>query len=482
MGKRIGHIGRTHKRAAGIVLSGGPIPGLSSAGDELYRSEMDKKNIVIIGGGFCGTLAAIHLLRVSAQRPLAITIIERRDAVGPGLAYTVPSPRCTLNVPARAMGGYVDDPEGFLRWLRAQGIEVEGGEFVSRQLYGAYLQHLLAEARRGCRDELLTIVRDEALDIAFDDTRKQFQVTCAQTSEMSFDHCVLAVGNLARCEVSGISTDVFCDPYREDTYTDIASKQQLVIVGMGLTAVDCVLEAEARGFRGRYILISRHARLPLVHEQVQGAVIGCAADDLHGLSLRELVRLVRGEATRLGSSQPVIEAIRPHLQGIWQGLSFVDKGRFVRHVRPIWDAHRHRIPAAHAQVIHGLLSQGRLELVAGRLLSASSSDREIQLAVISRGVERRVHGDRGVSAVGPEGDLRKVTMPLIRNLLRRGIIVAGRLGLGIEPGQTSLPSDAQQRFHVVGPLQREALWEITAVRELRVDVETQMQRLGRGEY
>ena len=55
--------------------------------------------------------------------------------------------------------------------------------------------------------------------------------------------------------------------------------------------------------------------------------------------------------------------------------------------------------------------------------------------------------------------------PLIRNLLRRGLITPGPLRLGIV--------QSAQKLTVVGPLQREILWEITAVRELREEAQLQ---------
>ena len=64
-------------------------------------------------------------------------------------------------------------------------------------------------------------------------------------------------------------------------------------------------------------------------------------------SLLALFRAVRREVRRAGASavgwRAVIDAVRPHAQTLWAELSPADKARFVRHVRPWWDIHRHRM-------------------------------------------------------------------------------------------------------------------------------------------
>jgi uncharacterized NAD(P)/FAD-binding protein YdhS len=48
-------------------------------------------------------------------------------------------------------------------------------------------------------------------------------------------------------------------------------------------------------------------------------------------------------------------------------MSIADRARFLRHVRPYWDVHRHRLPeAALARITH-LMHTGRLHVHAGRL-------------------------------------------------------------------------------------------------------------------
>jgi uncharacterized NAD(P)/FAD-binding protein YdhS len=91
-------------------------------------------------------------------------------------------------------------------------------------------------------------------------------------------------------------------------------------------------------------------------------------------------------------------------------------------------------------------------------------------------VEKRVF-DRTFICAGFEEDPTKVKMPLIQKLLSKGTITAGALRLGVAPNQTALPEIAASRLDIIGPLQREALWEITAVRELRMYAEKAAARI-----
>src|SRR5512143_3640975 len=102
--------------------------------------------IAIIGGGFSGTMVAVHLLR-AATLPIAIKLIERGPTVGPGVAYGTPETCHLLNVPAGKMSAFPEDAGHFLRWLRSYGdSSVTADSFVPRQRYGAYLQAILQEA------------------------------------------------------------------------------------------------------------------------------------------------------------------------------------------------------------------------------------------------------------------------------------------------------------------------------------------------
>ncbi len=55
-------------------------------------------------------------------------------------------------------------------------------------------------------------------------------------------------------------------------------------------------------------------------------------------------------------------------QRLWSGLSVGQKVRFLRHLRPWWDVHRHRMAPAAADRIAAAVKSGQLKVMAGRLV------------------------------------------------------------------------------------------------------------------
>ncbi|VXD12701.1 FAD/NAD(P)-binding protein [Planktothrix paucivesiculata] len=64
------------------------------------------QKIAIIGGGFSGVMVAIHLLEKSTY-PVNIYLIEQRNQLGEGIAYSTPSDHHLLNVSAGKMSSFV---------------------------------------------------------------------------------------------------------------------------------------------------------------------------------------------------------------------------------------------------------------------------------------------------------------------------------------------------------------------------------------
>lgn len=417
-----------------------------------------KHTITVIGAGFSGALTALNLL----QRPesVSVTLVDSRGTFGPGLAYTVPSDRFKLNVRARAMGAFYQDPEGFLRWLQAQEPSHSGDDFVSRGRYGRYLEELVASAARR-HPESLRLVSGEVVDLSGRGGEEGFLLTLADSTQFRSRTCVLALGNLPRQSLGGLDTRVLRDPYRPESYQDMPDLEHLFVLGSSLTGVDAILEAEGRGFQGRYTVLSRHGRLPLAHEdpaRLPAAHLPAGWEESG--EVRGLLRLVRQESRRCGSSQPVLEAMRPLTQRMWRALPEEQRRLFLRHLRPHWEIHRHRIPSQHLACLRKLQASGRLRLVAGRLEHLEAGAARVQRRA---GPPEPLSFDAGFLCAGPEGDLSKVQHPLVRSLLAQGLLQSGPMGLGVHPARGS----GAPGLHVIGPMEREALWEVTAVRELR---------------
>src|ERR1700743_17322 len=101
------------------------------------------KKIAIIGGGVSGSLTAFQLLR--QQTPAQVILIDQRPDFGLGLAYSTPSLRHLLNVPAGKISALPDQPGHFLNWLRKNHDPAATEKtFAPRAVCGQYIQSLPA--------------------------------------------------------------------------------------------------------------------------------------------------------------------------------------------------------------------------------------------------------------------------------------------------------------------------------------------------
>jgi len=105
--------------------------------------------VAIIGAGFSGTMAAIHLRHVLPQDHV-IYLFDRTGRFARGPAYSASDAPHLLNVRSVNMSALVEDPGHFERWLAEQTTRLpneiaatEAGIFATRRLYGRYLRALL---------------------------------------------------------------------------------------------------------------------------------------------------------------------------------------------------------------------------------------------------------------------------------------------------------------------------------------------------
>src|ERR1700758_337301 len=158
------------------------------------------KTIAIIGGGVSGTLTALHLIR--QRTPAEVILIDPRPDFGLGLAYSTPSLRHLLNVPAGKISALPDQPHHFLNWLWDNGYpEATVEMFAPRAVFGRYIQSLLAsigEVKQVVASVLDLQPNDSGAVLSLDDG-----------SELQADLVVLATGNFDPAPLSGITKAAF---------------------------------------------------------------------------------------------------------------------------------------------------------------------------------------------------------------------------------------------------------------------------------
>lgn len=434
-------------------------------------------HVAIVGGGFSGTILAVNLARLGAVRA---TLIERRPKAGRGVAYSAALDDHLLNVRACNMSAFPDDPGHFERWLEERGL---GGpeDFVPRLTYGAYLEALLADALARC-DGRVTVVRANVESAMFNDAK--VVAGLAGQPPVEADALVLAIGNLPPHEPSGLAAlgpDFYAaDPWAGDIAEGLTGADQVLIVGTGLTMIDVALLLESRGFGGRIVALSRRGLLPRGH--VAAATHPAPIMTPSAQTLSRLVQSVRARASEIGWRE-AIDAMRPHTQQLWQRAGEAERRCFVRHLRPYWDVHRHRIAPRIAARIEAMRARGQLVVAAGRIETASRSADQAEIVWRPRGSDtsETLRARRIVNCTGPQTDLLRTGEMLLRSLATDGHIRPDALRLGIDVNDRAETIDtqgaAQPNLLAIGPMTRAATWEIVAVPDIRVQAWSVARRL-----
>lgn len=86
---------------------------------------MSGPHALIVGGGASGVLLAAHLLRSTVT--LRVTIVEKRDSLGRGVACATRDASHRLDTRVADMRAFPDDPEHFWRRLNDTGEVGTGG-------------------------------------------------------------------------------------------------------------------------------------------------------------------------------------------------------------------------------------------------------------------------------------------------------------------------------------------------------------------
>jgi uncharacterized NAD(P)/FAD-binding protein YdhS len=137
-----------------------------------------------------------------------------------------------------------------------------------------------------------------------------------------------------------------------------------------------------------------------------------------------------------------------------------------------------------AESINALMARGQLSIVAGRIAACARDGVRVAVDVRRRNGESVHFGvDAVINCTGPCSDLARADDPLVADLRSRGLIVPDVLGIGIETeGDGAVigrDGRASEILFTLGGTRRPALWESTAVPELRAQAGALARRLHR---
>jgi uncharacterized NAD(P)/FAD-binding protein YdhS len=432
---------------------------------------------------------AANLLRRPPAGPTRLVLVERSGTVGRGVAYADRGFPYLLNVPASRMSASTAALNEFLEFIRRRIPNAGGDDFLPRAAYGDYLQELLLAAELSAPSNIrLEVLNTEVINVRRIERHLPLQVELLDGRKLTADDVVLALGNPQPATLAVASTIAGHPAYVADPWSadwQFSPEQRVLLIGSGLTAADVINAASADPQRTPVIhALSRHGLVPPRQTSFRpdafkgdgNALLLAASTSLLGLT--KSVRLLAREAEACGGDwREAITFVRNMAPTIWQRLSERDRVRFLRHLRTLWDAHRHRLPLQLVQRLDALRNMQRLHIHAGHILQFAGQNGRIEVTWR----ERRTHAmrtetfDRVVNCTGPDYSIARSREPLWRNLLQCGLCMPDPLGLGLRTGPRGAVIDTDgwpgPHLFYVGPMLRADLWEATAASELRVHAE-----------
>lgn len=437
-------------------------------------------DIVIVGGGFSGTMLAVQLaLRAPS---LSIAVVDKGGLPGRGLAYGTEYQCHVLNVPAANMSALADDSEHFLRWARAHHhAAIQPRTFLPRALYGRYVGSLFEQAQKGGNADRLRWIQDEALSLRRE--HGHFAVELRNGLTLLTQSAVIATGNFppGNPNIAGLSER--SERYIGYAWANTALQSVprsgcVLLIGSGLTSLDLAIGLRFRGFKGNIHILSRRGLIPQPHQRT--APWPPFWNEGSPKTTRGLLRLIRSQVRAAAGEgvdwRAVIDALRPATQKIWQSLPTDEQRRFLRHVRSYWEVHRHRIAPEIGDVISDLIEDGQVRIHAGRITKYAEEPESAVVTYRSRrnGRQHTLRVDRVINCTGSETDCRRIDSSLISSLFAQGLARPDPSSLGLDVDANCALMDcagvASQFLYAMGPVVKGCLWEITAVPDIRRQV------------
>lgn len=449
---------------------------------------------MIVGGGYSGVAAAVLLAR-RAREPLELLLVDPAEHPGPGLAHATPIGVHRLNGPASIHAPYPDEPGHFAEWMTRSGTLARDPEavgpaqrvFARRHDFGIYLNgEFTRHAAANPSGSRIAHVRARALRLV--PRADGIAVELDRAPTLLANHCILATG-WNRIGIPGPLRGIsdapgwIGDPWDASSIATVKASDRVLLVGAGLTASDTFAALAGQGHRAPVLALSRHGLRPASQNPFR------PTDPLwdrlldpepafvrrHGLP-RSVGALLRALRADIETVDPVTESwhgrfddLRDAAHLYWPELPAVERRRFVRHLKSLYDAHRFRNPPQVERILERGIADGHLDYATGRLIGARRSGAGLTVSFADRsdGRTRDEAFDVVVNCTGPQPRPSASDNPLWRTAIVDGLVRDDPSGVGIEVDHAGQPIGAggriDGRLFALGPPTAGSLGETTAV-------------------
>ena len=460
--------------------------------------------IVIIGGGFSGSAAAVQLVRRSAHA-LAITIVEPRVHAGGGLAYSSDEPDHRINGQPRMHSLDPAEPGMFADWCEARGALAadpdarapNGTLFMRRSTFRRHLEDAVVQHSAWPTGSTITHKRDSAIDVLpsrlRDADRKAeteampdaaaWRVVTADGAHLPCDLLILACGHTrARLPAPFAAAlekhpRLIADPLFSPRLPMVPPDGRVLVLGSSLTAYDAVSTLLSAGHRGRIDIVSRRglrprpqrpppapgaAPLAPMLERTAWPPEAFIRHAMHPPTVRKLLcalrEEIRAQAQAGAAWDHAFDHLRDMLGQLWPLLSLVEKQRFFRQLRPWYDVHRFRVPPQNSAIVHAAEQRGQVRFRAAAIQSVSAGHANAPLLIMLRergtGAASEMAYERIINCTGVDATPVHA-VPLYAALMQRALVSAdvSGVGLAVDAQCRALATDGTSlpTLRIIGP-------------------------------
>lgn len=436
---------------------------------------------MIVGGGFTGCSMAVQLARAS-RAPVDIAIVEPRAALGRGAAYATEDPDHRLNGSA---GTHFLDPvdaDALPRWCAATGLlerdpealAPNGQLYIRRCDFAKFIAEQVHGHRANANGSTVRHVCGRAVNARRH--AEGWDVTLAGGRRLRARLVIVATGNGAirvpwPFDGELVSHRAFiADPFDLDRVRAAPRDARVLAVGAGLTALDIISTLLRQGHHGPITALSRHGLRPRpqrppgpdttsvrLFERLAGPAPGFITSARSARALLHATRARIREVERDGGDwYGPFDDVRDTLWKVWPMLDAAEKRRFLRKLRPWYDAHRFRTPPQNDAMVREAEARGSVMFVRARLRGASAAGHSLNVEWTGAdGASTSRDFDVVVNCTGLDASCGAHENALLASLIRQGLLRPDASGFGFQVDAQCRPIAANGHpvpgARVIGP-------------------------------
>lgn len=450
-------------------------------------------DIAIIGFGATGVsfLRQLHSHFYEQDlNPISVAIISPKESFSSGLAFGQAESFHRVNTPPELMGIDPEDPQGFATWMRQKKGLIE--KYPSRLTYSDYLKYVY----RSLPNDKLIITEYHSLANNIEKTNKQYRLNLNDGRTIKAKRTVLALGSTS---APSFSNNLGLEPILPSEIPQTPTPNRALVIGTGLTSVDCVRSLARKGTQSIHIF-SRSGFAPTVISRsasynpenfIWDKLKAGLKHYSRGNRLHYIISLIKDEMKSMGDHevtsatkflkkedlisywdylidrsensnlpfQDTLTSTRFYAHKIWRKLDENEQLRFQLKFGSFWACWRHPIPTDIALELQQYAKEGRLHIHRPTApLRKSCQKYHLETK------QGRIISDLLVDGTGGSNDMSESSSTLIRNLLANRLAIPHPCGgLRVDTLTFGLQSPSSATgIYCIGPLGKGSLFSTNA--------------------